>query len=30
MIRTNLGAVTAYAEAVKQGYSGTREQFGKD
>lgn len=30
MIKTNLGAVTAYAEAVKQGYTGTREEFGKD
>lgn len=24
----NLGAVTAYADAVKQGYKGTREEFG--
>lgn len=26
----NLGRVTAYADAVEQGYTGTREQFGKD
>lgn len=25
----NLGAVTAYADAVKQGYKGTREEFGE-
>ena len=29
MITTDLGAATAYAEAVKQGYKGTREDFGK-
>lgn len=29
-ITTNLGAVTAYADAVKHGYTGTREQFGED
>lgn len=28
-IRTNLGAVTAYADAVKHGYTGTREEFGQ-
>ncbi len=26
----NLGGVSAYSDAVKQGYKGTREQFGKD
>ena len=29
MIRTDLGCVTAYADAVAQGYTGTREEFGK-
>ena len=29
MIETDLGCVTAYADAVKQGYTGTREEFGK-
>lgn len=29
MITTDLGAVTAYAEAVAQGYTGTKEEFGK-
>ena len=28
MITTDLGAVTAYAEAVEQGYEGTKEEFG--
>ena len=28
MIRTDLGIVTAYAEAVSKGYTGTREDFG--
>lgn len=27
--KTNLGPVTAYADAVKQGYKGTREEFGR-
>lgn len=27
--KTNLGPVTAYADAVKQGYKGTREEFGQ-
>lgn len=30
MSKIDLGAVTAYADAVAQGYTGTREQFGKD
>lgn len=30
MSKLNLGAVTAYADAVAQGYKGTREQFGKE
>lgn len=30
MSRMNLGAVTAYADAVAAGYSGTREEFGKN
>ena len=30
VIKTNLGAVTAYADARKHGYTGTREQFGED
>jgi hypothetical protein len=30
MSKVNLGPVSAYADAVKQGYTGTREQFGKD
>ena len=29
MITTDLGTVTAYAEAVAQGYTGTKEEFGK-
>lgn len=29
MIKTDLGRVTAYADAVAQGYTGTREEFGK-
>ena len=29
MITTDLGPVTAYAEAVAQGYTGTKEEFGK-
>ena len=29
MITTDLGSVTAYAEAVAQGYTGTKEEFGK-
>lgn len=29
MITTDLGLVTAYAEAVAQGYTGTKEEFGK-
>ncbi|MDY3058336.1 MAG: GDSL-type esterase/lipase family protein [Mediterraneibacter faecis] len=29
MITTDLGKVTAYAEAVAQGYTGTKEEFGK-
>lgn len=29
MIKSNLGAVTAYADAVAHGYTGTREDFGK-
>lgn len=29
MIKSDLGAVTAYADAVKHGYTGTREDFGK-
>lgn len=29
MITTDLGTVTAYAEAVTQGYTGTKEEFGK-
>lgn len=29
MISTDLGCVTAYADAVAQGYTGTREEFGK-
>ena len=29
MIRTDLGCVTAYADAVAQGYTGTREEFGE-
>lgn len=29
MITTDLGSVTAYAEAVTQGYTGTKEEFGK-
>lgn len=29
MITTDLGTVTAYAEAVEQGYTGTKEEFGK-
>lgn len=29
-IVTNLGGVTAYADAVKAGYTGTREQFAED
>lgn len=29
MIETDLGCVTAYADAVAQGYTGTREEFGQ-
>ena len=29
MITTDLGSVTAYADAVEQGYTGTREEFGQ-
>ena len=29
MIKSDLGAVTAYADAVAHGYTGTREDFGK-
>ena len=29
MITTDLGSVTAYADAVEQGYTGTREKFGQ-
>lgn len=29
MIETDLGCVTAYADAVAQGYTGTREKFGQ-
>lgn len=29
MIETDLGGVTAYADAVAQGYTGTREEFGQ-
>lgn len=29
MIRTDLGIVTAYAEAVSKGYTGTRDEFGQ-
>lgn len=29
MIKTDLGCVTAYADAVAQGYTGTRKEFGK-
>ena len=28
--RVNLGHATAYADAVANGYTGTREQFGLD
>lgn len=28
-ITVDLGAVTAYADAVEQGYTGTREEFGE-
>lgn len=30
MAKLNLGAVTAYADAVAAGYKGTREEFGRD
>ena len=30
MIKTEIGAVTAYADAVKAGYTGTREEFARD
>ncbi len=30
MGKTNLGAVTAYADAVKHGYTGSREEFAQD
>ena len=29
-VRVNLGHATAYADAVANGYTGTREQFGRD
>ena len=29
MIETDLGCVTAYADAVAQGYTGTRKEFGQ-
>ena len=29
VIKSDLGAVTAYADAVAHGYTGTREDFGK-
>lgn len=30
MIKTEIGPVTAYADAVKAGYTGTREEFARD